>query len=96
MRSTSCSSTVMISAPGEAAGHRRRVGLALSEHTDGDGALVFQQACRMGLEAIASKRRGAVLIGPVAGLDQVTGAGSPSYPRASRPGTRAKSRCPGR
>jgi bifunctional non-homologous end joining protein LigD len=34
----------------------RRVGIVLSEHTDEDGALVFQQACRMGLEGIVSKR----------------------------------------
>src|SRR5262249_51456227 len=27
---------------------RRRVGIALSEHTDARGALVFEQACRMG------------------------------------------------
>jgi bifunctional non-homologous end joining protein LigD len=35
---------------------RRRVGIVLSEHTDDDGALVFRQACRMGLEGIVSKR----------------------------------------
>jgi bifunctional non-homologous end joining protein LigD len=35
---------------------RRRIGIALSEHTDDDGALVFAQACRMGLEGIVSKR----------------------------------------
>jgi bifunctional non-homologous end joining protein LigD len=35
---------------------RRRVGIVLSEHTDEDGALVFQHACRMGLEGIVSKR----------------------------------------
>jgi ATP-dependent DNA ligase len=35
---------------------RRRVGIVLSEHTAEDGATVFQQACRMGLEGIVSKR----------------------------------------
>jgi bifunctional non-homologous end joining protein LigD len=35
---------------------RRRVGIVLSEHTADDGALVFRQACRMGLEGIVSKR----------------------------------------
>ena len=34
---------------------RRRVGIVLSEHT-ADGATIFQQACRMGLEGIVSKR----------------------------------------
>jgi bifunctional non-homologous end joining protein LigD len=32
-------------------------GIRLSEHLDGDGALAFQHACRMGLEGIVSKRR---------------------------------------
>jgi ATP-dependent DNA ligase len=35
---------------------RRRVGIVLSEHTDDDGATIFRQACRMGLEGIVSKR----------------------------------------
>jgi bifunctional non-homologous end joining protein LigD len=34
----------------------RRLGIVLSDHTDEDGALVFRQACRMGLEGIVSKR----------------------------------------
>jgi bifunctional non-homologous end joining protein LigD len=34
----------------------RRLGTVLSEHTDDDGATIFQQACRMGLEGIVSKR----------------------------------------
>jgi hypothetical protein len=38
---------------------RRRVGIVLNEHTDDDGAPVFQQACRMGLEGIVSMRLGA-------------------------------------
>ena len=35
---------------------RRRVGIVLSAHTAEDGATVFQQACRMGLEGVVSKR----------------------------------------
>ena len=33
---------------------RRRVGIVLSEHTDEDGAPIFRQACRMGLEGVES------------------------------------------
>ena len=33
-----------------------RAGIVLSEHTDEDGATIFRQACRMGLEGIVSKR----------------------------------------
>jgi bifunctional non-homologous end joining protein LigD len=32
-------------------------GVRLSEHIDGDGAVAFPRACRMGLEGIVSKRR---------------------------------------
>jgi bifunctional non-homologous end joining protein LigD len=32
------------------------VGIALNEHTDARGELVFRQACAMGLEGIVSKR----------------------------------------
>jgi ATP-dependent DNA ligase len=35
---------------------RRRIGIVLSEHTADDGATIFRQACRMGLEGIVSKR----------------------------------------
>jgi bifunctional non-homologous end joining protein LigD len=35
---------------------RRRVGIVLSAHTDEDGATIFLQACKMGLEGIVSKR----------------------------------------
>jgi bifunctional non-homologous end joining protein LigD len=35
---------------------RRRVGIVLSEHTADDGATIFAQACRMGLEGTVSKR----------------------------------------
>jgi bifunctional non-homologous end joining protein LigD len=33
------------------------LGIALSEHLEGDGEIVFQHACRAGLEGIISKRR---------------------------------------
>jgi bifunctional non-homologous end joining protein LigD len=35
----------------------RRRGIVLSDHTAGDGAAIFRQACVMGLEGIVSKRR---------------------------------------
>jgi bifunctional non-homologous end joining protein LigD len=38
---------------------KRRLGIVLSEHTANDGATIFRQACRMGLEGIVSKRRSA-------------------------------------
>jgi bifunctional non-homologous end joining protein LigD len=31
-------------------------GIAVNEHTDDDGAVVFGHACKMGLEGIVSKR----------------------------------------
>jgi ATP-dependent DNA ligase len=34
----------------------RRIGIVPSAHTAEDGATIFQQACRMGLEGIVSKR----------------------------------------
>jgi bifunctional non-homologous end joining protein LigD len=35
---------------------RVQVGIALNEHTDARGELVFRQACAMNLEGIVSKR----------------------------------------
>jgi bifunctional non-homologous end joining protein LigD len=35
---------------------RRLTGIVMNDHTDASGELVFQQACRMGLEGIVSKR----------------------------------------
>jgi bifunctional non-homologous end joining protein LigD len=35
---------------------RRRLGIVLSAHTGDDGAAIFQQACKLGLEGIVSKR----------------------------------------
>jgi bifunctional non-homologous end joining protein LigD len=37
---------------------QRRIGIAMSAHTDEDGATIFQQACRMGLEALGRDGRG--------------------------------------
>jgi bifunctional non-homologous end joining protein LigD len=34
----------------------RRLGIVLSDRTDEDGATIFRQECRMGLEGIVSKR----------------------------------------
>jgi bifunctional non-homologous end joining protein LigD len=38
---------------------RSRSGIVFNDHTDDDGAAVFQHACKMGLEGIVSKRLGA-------------------------------------
>jgi bifunctional non-homologous end joining protein LigD len=35
----------------------RTTGVRLSEHMEGDGAIIFEHACKMGLEGIVSKRR---------------------------------------
>ena len=32
--------------------------LRLSEHLEGDGALIFAHACRLGLEGVIAKRKG--------------------------------------
>ena len=37
---------------------RAHHGVQLNEHLEAEGALVFEQACRMGLEGIVSKRKG--------------------------------------
>jgi bifunctional non-homologous end joining protein LigD len=33
-------------------------GIVLNEHFEGDGAIVFRHACKLGCEGIVSKRRG--------------------------------------
>jgi bifunctional non-homologous end joining protein LigD len=48
---------------------KRRIGIVISEHTDEDGALIFRQACRIGLEGIVSKR----LARPTGRAHRVTG-----------------------
>jgi ATP-dependent DNA ligase len=35
---------------------KRRLGIVISEYTDEDGAAIFRQACKLGLEGIVSKR----------------------------------------
>jgi bifunctional non-homologous end joining protein LigD len=35
---------------------RSRTGIVFNEHTDQDGAVIFQHACKLGLEGIVSKR----------------------------------------
>jgi ATP-dependent DNA ligase len=35
----------------------RKSGIVYNEHTEGDGRLIFEHACRMGLEGIVAKRR---------------------------------------
>jgi bifunctional non-homologous end joining protein LigD len=39
--------------------HGAPAGIVLSEHYDGDGAVMFRHACALGLEGIVSKRRDA-------------------------------------
>jgi ATP-dependent DNA ligase len=36
---------------------RRTAGIVYNEHMAGDGAVIFQHACRLGLEGVVSKRR---------------------------------------
>jgi bifunctional non-homologous end joining protein LigD len=36
---------------------RRKSGIVYNEHLDGDGAAIFQHACKLGLEGVVSKRR---------------------------------------
>jgi hypothetical protein len=62
---------------------RRRLGIVLSEHTDEDGATIFQRACKMGLEGIVSKRLSAPYrSGPSRNWIKVKNADSPAMIRA--------------
>jgi hypothetical protein len=66
---------------------KRRLGIVLSAHTDEDGAAIFEQACKMGLEGIVSKRLSAPYrSGPVKGLDQ----GEEPEQRGDDPGARRR------
>jgi hypothetical protein len=65
---------------------RRRIGIALSDHTTEEGALLFVHACRLGLEGIVSKRLSALPVRPVAGLAQDQ---EPGQPRDD-PGARSR------
>jgi ATP-dependent DNA ligase len=62
---------------------RRRLGIVLSEHTAQDGTTVFQQACKMGLEGIVSKRLSAPYrSGPSRDWIKVKNPNSPAMVRA--------------
>jgi bifunctional non-homologous end joining protein LigD len=62
---------------------RRRLGIVLSAHTADDGATIFMQACRMGLEGIVSKRLSAPYrSGPSKDWLKVKNPGSPAMVRA--------------
>jgi bifunctional non-homologous end joining protein LigD len=61
----------------------RRLGIVLSDHTDEDGATIFLQACRMGLEGIVSKRLSAPYrSGPSRDWIKVKNPNSPAMIRA--------------
>jgi bifunctional non-homologous end joining protein LigD len=62
---------------------RSRSGIVFNEHTDEDGATIFQHACRMGLEGIVSKRLSAPYrSGPSKDWIKVKNADSPAMMRA--------------
>jgi bifunctional non-homologous end joining protein LigD len=62
---------------------RRRVGIVLSQHTDEDGAAIFHQACKLGLEGIVSKRLSAPYrSGPSRDWLKVNNPNSPAMTRA--------------
>jgi ATP dependent DNA ligase domain len=61
----------------------RRLGIVLSDHTDEDGAVIFRQACVMGLEGIVSKRLNAPYrSGPLRDWLKVKNPDSPAMIRA--------------
>jgi hypothetical protein len=49
---------------------KARAGIRFNEHIEADGPTVFAHACKMGLEGIVSKRKEAVLLGPLSRLAQ--------------------------
>jgi bifunctional non-homologous end joining protein LigD len=60
-------------------------GIELNEHTDADGADVFRQACKMGLEGIVSKRVTAPYrCGPSRDWIKVKNPDSPAMQRATQ------------
>ncbi len=62
---------------------KRRLGIIVSEHTDEDGATIFQQACKMGLESIVSKQLSAPYrSGSSRDLIKVKNPGAPAIIRA--------------
>ena len=66
---------------------RAAPGLRLNEHLDhDDGALVFEHACRLGLEGIVSKRRNSPYRSQIGGLDQKQEPGGAGREAGSRGG----------
>jgi bifunctional non-homologous end joining protein LigD len=66
---------------------RRRVGIVVSQHTDEDGAAIFLQACKLGLEGIVSKRLSAPYrSGPSRDWIKVKNPDSPAMIRAREAG----------
>ena len=64
-------------------GQNVRVGIAINEHTDENGAVVFLHACKMGLEGIVSKRLSAPYrSGPSRDWIKVKNPDSPAMRRA--------------
>jgi len=64
----------------------RRLGIVLSDHTDENGALIFQHACKMGLEGIMSKRLSAPYrSGPSKDWVKIKNPDSPAMIRAREP-----------
>jgi bifunctional non-homologous end joining protein LigD len=62
---------------------KRRIGIVISGHTDEDGAAIFQQDCKMGLEGIVSKRLSAPYrSGPSRDWLMVKNPGSPAMIRS--------------
>jgi bifunctional non-homologous end joining protein LigD len=62
---------------------KRRLGIVISEHTTDDGATIFLQACKMGLQGIVSKRLSAPCrSGPSRDWIKVKNADSPAMVRA--------------
>jgi ATP-dependent DNA ligase len=59
-----------------------QTGIALNDHTDARGDLVFQQACAMGLEGIVSKRLGS---SPTLRRRAAVCGRSPAYAEVGRP-----------
>jgi bifunctional non-homologous end joining protein LigD len=61
---------------------KRRIGIVLSAHTTDDGATIFRQACKLGLEGIVSKRLSAPYrSGPSPDWLKVKNPGSPAMIR---------------
>jgi bifunctional non-homologous end joining protein LigD len=66
---------------------KRQIGIVLSAHTGDDGAAIFQQACKLGLEGIVSKRLSAPYrSGPSRDWIKVKNPDSPAMIRAREAG----------